>query len=207
MLDRFTEKAKRVMFFARYEIANYGVSQIESEHLLLGLLRESRSIVDAPRAAANAPEIIRRRIHQQAARQEKATTSLDPPTSPEVQRIFDHAAEEASAFGHLSIGTDHLLAGILREETCLAATLLREQGLKLELLREELRNAPPVTPAHARPQHKSSPTPQKAVKPSSSPVKRQSSSAAATSAPSTSSSASSVRTSSQPSSSHSAVFQ
>ena len=142
MFDRFTEKARRVILFARNESNTYGSSQIESEHLLLGLLRESRSLLDPPRAKPDAPEMIRRRIHQHAARQEKSDTPINPPISPECQRILDHADEEASAFGHLFIGTDHLLAGTLREEKSLAATILREQGTQLQLIRDELRNAP-----------------------------------------------------------------
>jgi ATP-dependent Clp protease ATP-binding subunit ClpC len=42
MFDRYTEKARRVIFFARYEASQFGTPQIESEHVLLGLLREDR---------------------------------------------------------------------------------------------------------------------------------------------------------------------
>jgi ATP-dependent Clp protease ATP-binding subunit ClpC len=44
MFERYTERARRVIFFARYEVSNYGIRHIETEHLLLGLLREDREL-------------------------------------------------------------------------------------------------------------------------------------------------------------------
>ena len=44
MFERYTERARRVIFFARYEASNYGSRHIETEHLLLGLLREDREL-------------------------------------------------------------------------------------------------------------------------------------------------------------------
>ena len=45
MFERYTEKARRVIFFARYEASQFGSPCIETEHLLLGLLREDKALV------------------------------------------------------------------------------------------------------------------------------------------------------------------
>jgi ATP-dependent Clp protease ATP-binding subunit ClpA len=65
-------------------------------------------------------------------------TSIDLPLSTESKRVLAYAAEEAEMLNHGWIGTEHLFLGLLREESGLAATILRERGLKLESLREEL---------------------------------------------------------------------
>ena len=47
MFERYTEKARRVIFFARYEASQFGSPYIETEHLLLGLLREDKALATA----------------------------------------------------------------------------------------------------------------------------------------------------------------
>jgi hypothetical protein len=65
-------------------------------------------------------------------------TSVDLPLSNGSRYILGFSAEEAERFSHRHIGTEHLVAGILREENCLAARLLRERGLTLERARAVL---------------------------------------------------------------------
>ena len=76
---------------------------------------------------------------------EKVSTSLDLPLSHECKRVLAFGAEEAQRLNHKHIGTEHLLLGILREEKCLAAQLLGEQGLTLRSVREQVQR--PETPA------------------------------------------------------------
>ena len=59
MFERYTEKARRVIFFARYEASQFGSPYIETEHLLLGLLREDRAVVKGVPDKVNAEEEIR----------------------------------------------------------------------------------------------------------------------------------------------------
>jgi uncharacterized protein (TIGR02246 family) len=135
MFERYTEKARRVIFFARYEASHYGSPNIETEHLLLGLMREDKNLVDRF-LKQHAIESIRKEIETRITIRKRISTSVEVPLSQECKRILTFAAEEADQLGHRHVGTEHLLLGIFREEECLAAQLLRQRGLRLDVLRE-----------------------------------------------------------------------
>ena len=128
-----------MIFFARYEASQYGSPYIETEHLLLGLLREDSALTKKFLSLRSGIESIREEIEVQITRRERISTSVEVPLSAECKRILNEAAEEASRLGHKHVGTEHLLLGILAEENCFAARLLRERGLTLDSLREDLR--------------------------------------------------------------------
>jgi len=138
VLERFTEKARRVIFFARYEASQYGSPCIETEHLLLGLVREDKGLANRYLRAQGSIESIRKEIESRITIRERISTSVEVPLSAESKRILAFAAEEADRLGHKHVGTEHLLLGILREEKCFGAEILQERGLRLTTLREEL---------------------------------------------------------------------
>ena len=138
MFERYTEKARRVIFFARYEASQFGSPYIESEHLLLGLIREDKALANRFLRSHAAIESIRKQIEAHTQVREKVSTSVDLPLSHECKRVLAYAAEEAERLSHKHIGTEHLLLGLLREEKCFAAEILLERGLRLATIREEL---------------------------------------------------------------------
>ena len=138
MFERYTEKARRVIFFARYEASQFGSPYIETEHLLLGLLREDKALTNRFLRSHATVESIRKQIEQHTTVREKVSTSVDLPLSNECKRVLAYAAEEAERLSHKHIGTEHLLLGLLREEKCFAAEILHERGLRLATIREEL---------------------------------------------------------------------
>src|SRR5216110_1057212 len=139
MFERYTEKARRVIFFARYEASQFGSSYIETEHLLLGLIREDKNLTNRFFPKANASiDSIRKEIEGRTMIREKVSTSVDLPFSDESKRALNSAAEESERFSHKHIGTEHILLGLLREEKSVAAEILRERGLRLSMVREEL---------------------------------------------------------------------
>jgi ATP-dependent Clp protease ATP-binding subunit ClpC len=138
MFERYTEKARRVIFFARYEASQFGASYIETEHLLLGLLREDKALADRFLGSHAEIESIRKQVEAHTPAREKVSTSVDMPLSHECKRILAYGSEEAERIGHSHIGTEHMLLGLLREEKSYAAVLLRERGLILGAVREEL---------------------------------------------------------------------
>ena len=138
MFERYTEKARRVIFFARYEASQFGSPYIETEHLLLGLLREDKALTNRFLRSHGSVESIRKQIEGRTAIREKVSTSVDLPLSQESKRVLAYAAEEAERLAHKHIGTEHLLLGLLREDKCFAAEILHERGLRLSTLREEL---------------------------------------------------------------------
>src|SRR5213595_815628 len=138
MFERYTERARRVIFFARYEASQFGSTTIETEHLLLGLIREDKNLTNRFLRNHSSIESIRKEIEGRTTIREKVSTSIDLPLSSECKRILAYAAEEAERLNHRHIGTEHLLLGILREEKCVAAEILHERGLRLNAIREEL---------------------------------------------------------------------
>jgi len=135
VFERYTEKARRVVFFARYEASRYGSPFIETEHILLGILREYPELTQLlPSGAADA---IRKQIDDHTPVRQGVSTSVDLPLSNESKRVLAYGAEEAERLAHRHLGTEHLLLGLLREQRCFAAELLRERGLRLDQLREE----------------------------------------------------------------------
>jgi ATP-dependent Clp protease ATP-binding subunit ClpC len=142
MFERYTEKARRVIFFARYEASQFGAQAIEAEHILLGLLREDKQLAQKFFRNPNATvESIRREIEDRTPPREKVPTSVDLPLSQEARRVLNYAADESERLQSRQIGTEHLLLGILREEKSIAADILYERGLRINHIREELMRA------------------------------------------------------------------
>jgi len=144
MFERYTEKARRAIFFARYEASQFGSPYIEPEHLLLGLLREDKALANSFLGSHAAVESIRKQIDARATRREKVATSVDLPLSRECKFVLAYAAEEAERLTHKHIGTDHLLLGLLHEGRCFAAQLLLERGLTLESVRAQVHQSGPA---------------------------------------------------------------
>jgi hypothetical protein len=138
MFERYTEKARRVIFFARYEASQFGSPYIETEHMLLGFLREDKGFAMQVVPFLDA-ESIRQEIEKATLIREKTSTSVDLPVSNECSRAFVYAAEEADRLNHKHVGTEHLLVGLLSELNCFAARLLNKRGVTLESVRAILR--------------------------------------------------------------------
>src|ERR1700681_2171725 len=137
MFERYTERARRVLFFARYEASQLGSISIETEHLLLGLIREGKGLTSRIFARSHLSlESIRKEIEGRTIFREKVSTSVDIPFSADTKRVLQFAAEEADRLLHTYIGTEHLLLGILREEPSAAASILVAEGLHLDTVRE-----------------------------------------------------------------------
>jgi len=148
MFERFAEKARRTVFFARYEASVFGAPCIEIEHLLLGLLREDRTL--RSRLPTGAAEQIRKRIEELVPQTaQRISTSADLPLSQDSRRALVCAAEESTALQHRSIECCHLVLGILRIDTSMAAAILREFGIEYAAYRgevAELGACPPPPP-------------------------------------------------------------
>jgi hypothetical protein len=144
MFERYTQAARRTVFLARYEASQFGSSHIEAQHLLLGLLREDRALANRFLQSHRAIESIRRHIEENTPIRVKVSTSVDLPLSHECKRILAYGAEEAQRLNHKHLGTEHLLLGLLREDKSFAAQLLREQGVNLELVREQMQQSTPA---------------------------------------------------------------
>jgi ClpA/ClpB-like protein len=129
MFERYTERARRTIFVARFEAAQLGATQIDTEHLLLGLARESRHLLSYLPALDNI-DMLRNDVLASAAPHEVNAT-IDIPFSMASKRVLAYAAEEAESLGHPHIGTDHLFLGLLREPDTVAGKLCHKHGAEL----------------------------------------------------------------------------
>jgi len=125
------------MFFARHAATLSGSVKIESEHLLLGLVREGgASLLQLlPKLST---EQIRKTIHGGNVNAENASLPLVMPLSEECKWIVAYAADEADTLNHRHIAAEHLLLAILREDSCAAAKMLSETGAQLGTLRQRI---------------------------------------------------------------------
>ena len=138
MFQRYTEKARRVIFFARYEASNYGSREIGSEHLLLGLLREDPTLAKWFLEERYLESEIRGEIESRIVRGERIATSVEMPLSTECKKALNLAGEEADRLAHQHIGTEHLWLGLLSVEGSMAAQILQGRGLRADVVREKL---------------------------------------------------------------------
>jgi UTP--glucose-1-phosphate uridylyltransferase len=131
MFERFTEQARRVIFFARYEATMLGADTITPDHIFLGLVREDH-------------EMVRRldcHVVEELRGQAISATGGVPrklPLSQSAKQVLFATAEESEALGHRHIGTEHLLLGLFKEGSSRAAQLLQARGVTLDQLRQEL---------------------------------------------------------------------
>ena len=149
MFERYTESARRALFFARYEVSQLGATSIEPEHLLLGVSRAASGVVARVLSDADlSTETLRREIAGRSAFGERISTSVEIPFSHSTQRALNFAAEEADRLAHAYIGVEHLLLGVLREDDPVAAPILQSHGVKLDKVRTAietmLAESPPV---------------------------------------------------------------
>ncbi len=138
MWQRFTERARRVIFFAQEEAARLGENFVTTEHMLLGLVREDNStaakVLDRIGISL---ERIRVEVERHVSRGE-GRLGQDMQLTPREKRVIDLAYDESRMLGHNYIGTEHLLLGLIREGEGVGGRVLQKLGVKLERARAEL---------------------------------------------------------------------
>ncbi len=138
MFERYTERARRTLFFARYEAtANCAAWTIEPEHLLLGLLRDGKGLTATILARAHlSPTDVQRETEKRASGA-KVSTQIEIPFSAPLKRVLQQAAAEADGLGHHYIGTEHLLLALLAQRDA-AEAAERIEGLTLDQARQDV---------------------------------------------------------------------
>ena len=138
MWQRFTEQARKVVFYAQEETQKFGEGYVSTEHLSLGLVRESDGaatrVLEKLGVSLNR---VRVEVEKQLPRGD-ARPSQDMTLTPRAKRVIDLAYEEARELNNSYIGTEHLLLGLVREGDGLAARVLAKLGVELERARREV---------------------------------------------------------------------
>jgi ATP-dependent Clp protease ATP-binding subunit ClpC len=142
MFERYTERARRVIFWSKYIASQRGCPEIEEERLLLGLLREDMSLAERFLGTPWAVESVWRTVDQSRPVREKPLGPGDLPLPSGGKRVLAFAVEEADRVSDRKVRTGHLMLGLLREEKGFAAEMLGDRSVHLESTRKELARVP-----------------------------------------------------------------
>ncbi|MEQ8844274.1 MAG: ATP-dependent Clp protease ATP-binding subunit [Phycisphaerales bacterium] len=141
MFERFTDRARKVMGLANQEAQRLNHEYIGTEHILLGLVKEGSGV--GANVLKNL-DVDLRKVRLEVEKLVKAgpemVTMGKLPQTPRAKKVIEYAIEEARSLNHNYVGTEHLLLGLLREQDGVAAQVLRNLGLKLDEVREEVLN-------------------------------------------------------------------
>lgn len=132
MFERFTEKARRVIFFARFEASHYGSLAIDTEHILLGLLREDIALMHRYAGPVESATEIRTELERVIKQHAPIPTNVEVPLSADSKMILNFAGEEADRLCDRHIDTEHILLGIFRVPNSVAAKLLLARGCEAQ---------------------------------------------------------------------------
>ena len=144
MFERYTERARRAIFFSRYEASQFGATYIEAEHLLLGIMREDATLRVQLERKPSGSDAIRRLIEQRTPPTgRKVSTSVDMPLSAESKLILARATEECESLGQKWIDSGHLVLALLHGRENFCAHVLRDSGIQYHRYRQLVAGAHP----------------------------------------------------------------
>ena len=135
--EKFSERARRVLSLAQEEAQRFNHNYIGTEHILLGLVRETEGV--AARVLANLGvdlNKVRSAVEFIIGRGEKPVQG-EIGLTPRAKKVVELAVDEARRMNHTYIGTEHLLIGLLREGEGVAAGVLESLGVTLDKVRSE----------------------------------------------------------------------
>jgi Clp amino terminal domain, pathogenicity island component len=158
-MERFTQRARRVLSLAQEESERLKHNYIGTEHLLLGLLREEGGV------AGRVLRDLGLELHrvQDLVEELTDTTSRFPPVpaelSPGTKRVLELAVDEARRMGHHYIGTEHLILGLVRQSDGVAIDVLKRLDIRPEEVRRNTRRVLQESPVESAPPRPSPPQP------------------------------------------------
>lgn len=135
MFERYTEPARRTIFYTRYEAVEYGVKVMGPEHLLLGILREDQTFLTRFLPKGVTAETIRSQVEEKTGMRKGAFRFAELPFSLSAKKVLRYALEESDTLSQGQVGLEHLLLGLLREEGTIAAKVLHRHGVRVDAVR------------------------------------------------------------------------
>lgn len=149
-MEQFTQRARRALSFSQEEAERQRHNSIDTEHLLLGLMREEAGVAGRVLRELGLDQ---RRIEELVerltrSRKREPNTRLD--LSSGMKNTLEYAVEEARNWGHTYIGTEHLLLGLVREDEGAAMDILKRFSVSPEEVREHVRRILRARPAEPR---------------------------------------------------------
>src|SRR3982751_4165984 len=131
MFERFSESARRALFFARYEVTELGGTSIEPEHLVFGILRAAPKAVLVFTRAGETAQALRARLEAAAGAARHVETSVEIPFSLEARAVLEQTAIEADALKNHQIRPEHILLGVMVRTHGAATRALHDAGVEI----------------------------------------------------------------------------
>jgi ATP-dependent Clp protease ATP-binding subunit ClpC len=139
MFERFTDRARRVVVLAQEEARMLEHNYIGTEHVLLGLIHEGEGVAAKSLRALDVDlDTLRREVEALVGRGQQPQPGRHIPFTPQAKKALELALRESVHLGHDYIGTEHLLLGLVREGDGPAAQVLRQRGIELNTVRQEV---------------------------------------------------------------------
>ncbi|MDV3426326.1 MAG: ATP-dependent Clp protease ATP-binding subunit [Bacillota bacterium] len=136
--NNFTERAQRVLIYAKEEADGFKHGYVGTEHILLGLLREEGPASDALKEGQVDIEEIRELIEEYEGTGEAASFGNDIPLTPRTKRLIESSLIAARDLGHNLVTPEHILLALIKEQEGVAFTILVNLGVDLEKLQKTL---------------------------------------------------------------------
>ena len=136
MFEKFTENGRKAFAIANREAQRFHHEGVETEHVLLGLIKEGESVT---RQIFRALDVDLKKLKLQCQKVGKTAQEGDVekmPQSPQIQQVIKYAVEEARQLKHSVVGSEHILLGLIRETDGAASAILIKQGVTLECVRD-----------------------------------------------------------------------
>jgi ATP-dependent Clp protease ATP-binding subunit ClpC len=138
MLQRFTDRARRVVVLAQEEARMLNHNYIGTEHILLALIDEGDgSGIKALELLGISLDAVRKQV-EEIIGQGQHTPSGHIPFTPRAKKVLELSLREAVQLGHDYIGTEHILLGLIREGDGVAAQVLVKLGADLNRVRQQV---------------------------------------------------------------------
>jgi len=148
-MERFTQRARRVLSLAQEEAEKFQHNYIGTEHMLLGLMREDGGV--AHRVLLDLGLDLKRLEEWVVRLTEAGKRTADLDLAPETKRVLELAVDEARRMGHHYIGTEHLILGLMRQTETAAIKVLKELGVSPEDVRRQVRRVLQESPVQPSP--------------------------------------------------------
>jgi ATP-dependent Clp protease ATP-binding subunit ClpC len=138
MNSNFTDRVRKVLSMAREEATRLRHDYVGTEHILLGLIREGEGVAAAILTNLNVDlDELRNRIEERVESGKSDMTADEVPYTTRAKKVLEFSVAEARSLKHSYVGTEHLLLGLLREEKGVAAQVLEEVDVTIDVARNE----------------------------------------------------------------------
>ena len=138
-VPNFTPRAQQVLSLARQEAERFNHNFVGTEHLLLGLIRLGQGVaVNVLTRQGLDLETVRSEVEKQVGSGPDQKLFGNIPYTPRVKKVLALASREARALNHTYVGTEHILLGLLGEGDNVAARVLQNLDVEIEVTRKEI---------------------------------------------------------------------